>query len=321
LQADSSLSPALTTTVRSGRALELAPSTASIFSGGALHITHVRIEEEIDYSQYSNRHLLHVTLSGRTSRSVGRVGRGEWIKVPDRRGSISFTPGGRERHGLAGRGQILGLQLEFDEQFVQDACEQRLRGNWGEVFNSSDAKIFAIAEMAAMGLAQGTCDRLTLDMLQLALARHIGRTYGKADRRSDDGWLHPAALARVIEQLLADPTRSVSLPEMARSAGLGVSAFVRAFRGSVGSTPAAFALKLRLDHASDILRSTHFSLSEVAALSGFASAAHLVRTFRAHRSITPGRLRREADRDGFDGISQNPREYRRPNVRDTPEQP
>lgn len=295
--ADFPPSPPLTTIVRSGRALELAPPIASSFSGGALHISDVRIEEEIDYAQYSDRHLLHVTLKGRTARSAGRVGRGEWVKVPDRRGSISFTPGGRDRHGLAGRGQILGLQLEFDAEFVQDACEQRLGADWGDAFNSADAKIFVMAEMAATGAAQGTYDRLRLDMLQLALARHIGRTYGKADRRRDDGWLHPAALARVVEQLLADPLRSVPLHEMARCAGLGVSAFVRAFRGSIGSTPAAFALKLRLDNASDILRSTDFNLREVAALSGFASAAHLVRTFRAHRGITPGRLRREADRE------------------------
>lgn len=321
MQAASSPSPASTTIVRSGRVLELAPATASTFSGGALHIAHVRIEDEIDYAQYSDRHLLHATLSGGTSQSAGRVGRGDWIKAPDRRGSISFTPSGRDRHGLAGRGQILGLQIAFDEQFVQDACEQRLRPDWGDAFNSADAKTFAMAEMAATGVAQGTCDRLTLDMLQLVLARHIGRLYGKADRRRDDGWLHPAALARVIELLLADPVRPVPLHAMAHAAGLGVSAFVRAFRGSVGSTPAAFALKLRLDHAAGILRSTDFSVSEVAAQSGFASAAHLVRTFRAHRGTTPGRLRREADRDGSEGISQNPRKYRQPNTGDTPEQP
>ena len=294
MQDDYSPSPAPTAIIRSGRAQALAPSITSIFSGGALHISRVRIDDEIDYAQYSDRHLLHVTLGGRTSRSVGRVGRSEWIKAPDRRGSISFTPSGKERQGLAGPGQILGLQLEFDEQFVQDACEQRLRSDWGDAFNSVDPKIFAVAEIAATGVAQGTSDRLTLDMLQLVLARHIGRIYGKADRRRDDGWLHPAALARVIEQILADPARSVPLSEMARCAGLGVSAFVRAFRGSVGCTPAAFALKLRLDNAADILRSTDSSLSDVATLSGFASAAHLVRTFRVRRGITPGRLRREA---------------------------
>lgn len=321
MQVDSSLTPEPTTIVRNGRALELAPSTARVFSGGALHISHVHIDDQIDYSQYADRHLLHVTLSGRTSRSSGRVGRGDWIKAPDRPGSISFTPGGKERHGLVGRGRILGLQFQFDDQFVQDACEQRLHSDWRDAFNSDDAKAFAIAEMVAAGVARGSHDRLTRDMLLLALARHVGRAYGKADRRRDDGWLHPAALARVIEQLRADPVRSVPLHEMARSAGLGVSAFVRAFRGSVGCTPAAFALKLRLDNASDILRSTDSSLSEVAALSGFASAAHLVRTFRAHRGITPGRLRREADWEGSNGVSQNPREYRRPNVRDTPEQP
>lgn len=320
MQADSSLTPEPTTIVRSGRVLELGPSTARVFSGGALHISHVHIDDQIDYSQYADRHLLHVTLSGRTLRSSGRVGRGDWIKAPDRPGSISFTPGGTERHGLVGRGRIRGLQFQFDDQFVQDACEQRLHSDWREAFNSDDAKAFAIAEMVAAGVAQGSHDRVTRDMLLLALARHVGRAYGKADRRRDDGWLHPAALARVIEQLRADPVRSVPLHEMARSAGLGVSAFVRAFRGSVGSTPAAFALNLRLDHASDILRSTGSSLSEVAALSGFASASHLVRTFRAHRGVTPGRLRREADQGEPDGISQNPRKHSKAPIQNTRDQ-
>jgi transcriptional regulator GlxA family with amidase domain len=94
---------------------------------------------------------------------------------------------------------------------------------------------------------------------------------------------------------------------MARSAGLGVSAFVRAFRGSTGVTPAAFALKLRLDHAAQMLRSTDLGAREIAALSGFASAAHLVRTFRVHRGITPGRWRREAAQQKRELVSQNPR--------------
>lgn len=298
MQALSPSLPAPAAFVRRGRAMALAPSTERAFAGGALRIAQVRIAEPIAYSQYSERHLLHVTLSGRTAHSAGRIGRGDWIRAPDRRGSISFTPGGRERDGAAGAGEILGLEIELDPEFVAEACEQRLGADWAHAFNAADAKAFAIAELAAAGGAPGQGDRLTLDMLQLALARHVGRSYGGADRRRDDGWLHPAALSRVIERLAAAPAGSVALDEMARIAGLGVSAFVRAFRGSTGTTPAAFARRLRVDRAAELLRTTDLGLGDIAASTGFASAAHLVRTFRGHRGITPGRLRRQAGADG-----------------------
>ena len=301
MQTESSRSGGPTTIVRSGSARELAPTIVGRFSGGALNISHVAIDDHIAYAQVSDRHLLHVTLDGRISQPASRSDDREWIRPGDRRGSVSFTPGGQERHGSVGSGRILGLQLELDEQFVEDACEQRLRSGWRQTFNSADAKAFAVAEAAAIHVSQGTRDPLTLDLLLLALARHIGRAYANADRRRDDGWLHPAALARVIEQVRANPAKSISLREMAQSAGIGVSAFVRAFRGSTGVTPAAFALKVRVDHASEILRLTDAGLSEVAAQSGFASAAHLVRTFRSHRGITPGRWR--------SGVQSRPREH------------
>jgi AraC family transcriptional regulator len=293
--------------VRSGSAREIAEGTSGTFSGGALRLSHVRIDGHIAYAQYSDRHLLHATLGGRALRSVGRVAQDDWTGLPDRRGTISFTPAARERHGTVRRAQILGLQIELDRQLVEDACEQRLGRDWRNVFNSDDAKAFAFAERAGNALVEGESDGLMLDMLMLGLARHLGRTYGHADRRRDDGWLHPAALGRVVDQIRSDPGRPIPLHEMARSAGLGVSAFVRAFRGSTGVTPAAFALKLRLDHAAQMLRSTDLGAREIAALSGFASAAHLVRTFRVHRGITPGRWRREAAQQKRELVSQNPR--------------
>jgi transcriptional regulator GlxA family with amidase domain len=231
-------------------------------------------------------------MGARAYPSIVRARASDWIKPGDRRGSVSFTPGGRERHGSVSRAEISGIQLELDHQFVEDACEQRLHAPWRTTFNSQDVKAFAIAETAAKNVARGAYDRLTLDTLLLALARHVGRAYANADRRRDDGWLHPAALARVIEQVRAECPRSVPLHEMARSAGIGVSAFVRAFRGSTGFTPAAFALKLRMDHASHILRATDLPISEIAAMSGFASASHLIRAFRAHKGVTPGHWRR-----------------------------
>jgi transcriptional regulator GlxA family with amidase domain len=57
----------------------------------------------------------------------------------------------------------------------------------------------------------------------------------------------------------------------------------------------AFALELRLDHAERLLSDPDLDLGRISAETGFASASHLVRTFRLRRGETPGRRRRRLD--------------------------
>lgn len=285
--------PPAATTIASGGAGELRPARAVSLPGSVLRLSHVTIADHVTYSQFSERHLLHAVLSASVASSQGWVDGQAYDQASGRRGSISVTPASRERRGSIGKGEILGLEIGFDDRFFEDACEQALRPDWHAAFDAVDDKAFAASRSIATLMLRNADDRTALDLALLALARHLGHRYAGADRRRDDGWLHPAALGRIVERLRENPAQSVPLSDMAREAGLGVSAFVRAFRGSVGETPAAFARKVRVDHASQILRSTDLSVNEVATLSGFASGSHLVRTFRKHRGATPAQWRRE----------------------------
>jgi AraC-like DNA-binding protein len=281
------------TTVISGCAIDLVPATVHAFDGGLLRISRIGVNDHVAYKQFSYRHLLHVTLDGKVARSAGRNGEGEWVTTPSRRGSVSFTPQGRERSGFIAHAEIFGFELGFDHSFVETACEQSLQREWKGAFNTTDARTFAIASVMGSAILNHNVDQLTIESLLLMVARQVGRVYGNDDRRRDDGWLHPAALARVVGHLQADPKHPPTLAEMARRSGLGVSAFVRAFRGSTGITPAAFARIVRLDHAAELLRSSEHSTSQIASMSGFASASHLVQEFRKRHGVTPGRWRRD----------------------------
>nr|WP_294817305.1 AraC family transcriptional regulator [uncultured Sphingomonas sp.] len=275
------------TTILSGHATALGPALFYVFEGGSLRVTHVAVDHPLTYAQFSEQHLVHATLARvRSPSRPAQPGRGH-----DGRGSISFTPGGRDRSGFADRGEIRGVEIGLAADFVQDACEQRLPAGWGSAFNVENAKAFSFAEQIATAVQSPHCDRLMADTLLHALARHVGQVYGRADRRRDDAWLHPAALARIIAQLKAEPAVPISLGDMSRTAGLGISAFLRAFRGTVGTTPAAFARKVRLDHAAELLRSSDYSIGDIATMSGFASASHLVRVFQQYRGHTPGAWR------------------------------
>ncbi|PSJ36855.1 helix-turn-helix domain-containing protein [Allosphingosinicella deserti] len=277
--------------VTSGRARALGLAIEQASAGGLLRLAHVGIDDHVAYAQYSPRHMLHATLRAEGAASIGRVSGRTW-KAPNRRGAISFTPAGVDRSASVRAGSIMGLEIGLDPWFVEDACEQTLPEDWHAVFNSSDAKTFAVADALAAAASSPECDPLRRDSLLLVLARHVGRAYASADRRRDDGWLHPAALARIVDRIRAAPGDPHSLADMAREAGLGISAFVCACRGATGRTPAAFVSHLRLQLAAEALRNAELSIAEVAAACGFASASHFVRTFRAATCSTPGRWRR-----------------------------
>jgi len=271
---------AVTTSISRGSARPLAPPVQGGFIGGVATIVEVVISDGLLYSQQASTPLFHATLDHHALSARRGAGRA------DRRGEISFTPSEQVRHGALENSRIQGLEIAFDDGFLEEACEQPRGLSWQAVFNGRETKALTLALSLAEVCRAGE-DRLTGDTLFLALARRLGRVYGGADRRLDDGWLHPKALRRVLDRLRAEPHQT-SLGALAQDAGLSVSAFVRGFRGSVGKTPMAFALDVRLDQAAQALRASEMTIEQIARQTGFASASHLVYAFRGRHGLTPG---------------------------------
>ncbi len=82
----------------------------------------------------------------------------------------------------------------------------------------------------------------------------------------------------------------VHLAEIAEAAGLPPFRLFRAFERATGMTPHTYQRQARLHFAAGLMRRGH-SLSEVAAIAGFADQAHLTRSFRRMMGVTPGAYR------------------------------
>ena len=82
-------------------------------------------------------------------------------------------------------------------------------------------------------------------------------------------------------------TRTTSLVELSRVAGLSPSRFAHVFTESVGIPVRPYMRWLRLQRAARELVSGR-SVTQAAHVAGFADAAHLTRTFR--RTLGAGRL-------------------------------
>lgn len=94
-------------------------------------------------------------------------------------------------------------------------------------------------------------------------------------------------IAAVLALLDRDPTRRWTAGELAARAGLGPSRFHERFRAEVGSSPAAYALQLRLHRAQQLLTDGDRPITALALDLGFHSSQHFATAFRQSTGLTP----------------------------------
>ncbi|WP_331450645.1 GlxA family transcriptional regulator [Streptomyces prasinus] len=93
-------------------------------------------------------------------------------------------------------------------------------------------------------------------------------------------------LRTLIDSVLADPAADHDLPSMARAAAVSPRHLTRLFHAELGTTPARWVERVRLDHALRLLLDGH-SVTAVARHSGFGSDETLRRVFVRHLGTTP----------------------------------
>ena len=101
--------------------------------------------------------------------------------------------------------------------------------------------------------------------------------------------LRLGAAFRLVEERYA---RRLTLAELAGTAHLHPVYFSTLFKRVTGLPPLHYLARYRLERARDLLLATDRSLEEIAHLTGFCDAAHLIRVFRRHEGVSPGRYRR-----------------------------
>ena len=134
--------------------------------------------------------------------------------------------------------------------------------------------------------------------LSCALAHHMVYRFGRpwlepSDRPSGLAEIRLTRVLAFIEENLGEPPR---LAELAELANVSRFHFARLFRHSTGLSPMAYIERARLQRAKDLIRSGPLSLTEIAALLGFADQSHFTRRFRLQFGYTPSAFAREQRR-------------------------
>lgn len=99
-------------------------------------------------------------------------------------------------------------------------------------------------------------------------------------------------LGPIIREMKERFSTSVSIPELARKAGLSLRAFERKFKKAFRMSPRAYIRHLRVHEACFLLSHSTRSLADIADECGFSDQSHLSREFSRIMNKTPSAYRK-----------------------------
>ena len=132
----------------------------------------------------------------------------------------------------------------------------------------------------------------------LAIARHLVMYVHRAGGQSQFSAPMQSQIAardslRAVQAYVMDhPSADLSVAALAKRAGTSTRHFARVFTREVGSTPADFVERARVNEARRLLEQTAKGLGEIADACGFRAGDTLTRAFARHLKTTPGAYRK-----------------------------
>lgn len=103
-------------------------------------------------------------------------------------------------------------------------------------------------------------------------------------------------LLDVIAAMEANLENPLALPELAEGAGLSLRQLERLFGAELGTKPGHYYRDLRLQRARQLVQHTGMSMMQIAVATGFSSATHFARAYRAAQGLSPSRDREAGQR-------------------------
>jgi len=103
----------------------------------------------------------------------------------------------------------------------------------------------------------------------------------------------PESIRRALQRIEAEYAQPLSVPDLARTAGLSVSVFARTFKELQGVTPGRFLSQVRVRESACLLASTPLNIEQIAERAGFPNRHYFGRVFKRVTGDSPAHFRRK----------------------------
>lgn len=134
--------------------------------------------------------------------------------------------------------------------------------------------------------------KLRLKVLELMISMTDGFKKPEVDTfKIKNAILHQNDIQTAIAYINKNLTESITLSDMAKSAGMSPSHFSTVFKSVAGISPYEYLLLIRIEHAVELLRSTNMTIVDVAYSCGFKSMPNFNKSFKRITNMTPSDYR------------------------------
>lgn len=124
--------------------------------------------------------------------------------------------------------------------------------------------------------------------LFLQLATFLSRCYSRLRSPESKALLRVAETISHIERNYAE---QISLEHLIEMSGMSRRNYIRSFEAAMGCPPISYLIRLRIRHATEILRRENCTITEAAFAVGFNDSNYFTRQFRSIHGCTPTEYR------------------------------
>lgn len=139
-------------------------------------------------------------------------------------------------------------------------------------------------------MAQQETETLVADYMSRILSGNVPSADDPPEARTPRGRTDPH-LARAVDYIRAHYRSPVSIDELAAVALLSRYHFIRTFKAATGLSPYQYVLRVRIEEAKRMLRTTRMSVTDISLHVGFSSPSQLHRAFVNMVGASPEQFR------------------------------
>jgi AraC-like DNA-binding protein len=243
--------------------------------------------QEIDVS--ADQHSIFLNIEGSATSGENYIDGNRTVFVRRPEGSLTYVPPGRTWSGWDdGDSTASYLFVSVQRHFARNLFEEFTEASTLQPeLGFRDLAIQFAARKIASELAQS--DRAS----GLLVEGYLTTIFGLMLRRSQlpqktlKGGLSPMVLKKIIRRIEEEPTEKLTLTDLSQEFGMSTAHLCRAFKQSTGVSPHAFLNSRRIECASNLLRTTSYSITQIALMCGYSSGSHLSTNFLRELGVPP----------------------------------
>lgn len=229
---------------------------------------------------------------------------GTWKRAAYRPGILGITaPMTTNRlrwHGNTGENsRVLRTYIPFS--FLEEAAEElrrtgsRQKLSLDDRLATSDPAVSSVLQALASAAKAGLPDFYAETAARYLATHLLLRSSGWSDEFVDSGFgaeLSDKRLARTLEFMAVNFATSLTIAQLAKVAGISSFHFCRLFKAKLGISPHRHQVKLRIQHAVHLLKTTDCSITEIALACGYTHTGHFAAMFERVVKQKPASFRR-----------------------------